>query len=320
MFCVAPGFAEGLSRPATLLVGDLSFLHDINGLNLLRGGELRPPLTVVLINNAGGGIFSFLPIASSIPEDEFTPLWATPQNVDLEAMCRAQGIPHQRVTTPEGLVPALQAAWGINRHSVVEVITDRSTNVELHRRIQAAALRAAQHCHWLASKLDVAVSSSAPSLSLAPVPDSVGQLAEAGSGCRPLVTDGLHWRRYSLPLALPLTTPPMPSSSSNSNSSSGPSLSTGIGVREGLLLQLRLSWTDGSVAGEGVGDVAPLPGLHSETLEEAEVQVAALSGLLDGVTVRPSLALLGGRPGAWLGARVGLDPTWLLPSVSGRSQ
>ncbi|GIL93104.1 hypothetical protein Vretifemale_20563 [Volvox reticuliferus] len=311
----AAGFAEGLSRPATLLVGDLSFLHDINGLNLLRGGELRPPLTVVLINNAGGGIFSFLPIASSIPEDEFTPLWATPQNVDLEAMCRAQGIPHQRVTTPEGLVPALQAAWGINRHSVVEVITDRSTNVELHRRIQAAALRAAQHCHWLASKLDVAVSSSAPSLSLAPVPDSVGQLAEAGSGCRPLVTDGLHWRRYSLPLALPLTTPPMPSSSSNSNSSSGPSLSTGIGVREGLLLQLRLSWTDGSVAGEGVGDVAPLPGLHSETLEAAEVQVAALSGLLDGVTVPPSLALLGGRLGAWLGARVGLDPTWLLPSV-----
>ena len=48
-----PGFAEGLSRPATLLVGDLSFLHDINGLNLLRGGELRPPLTVVLVNNSG---------------------------------------------------------------------------------------------------------------------------------------------------------------------------------------------------------------------------------------------------------------------------
>ncbi|GIL93120.1 hypothetical protein Vretimale_14340 [Volvox reticuliferus] len=166
---------------------------------------------------------------------------------------------------------------GTNVHPCVtaeiEVITDRSTNVELHRRIQAAALRAAQHCHWLASKLDVAVSSSAPSLSLAPVPDSASQLAEAGSGCRPLVTDGLHWRRYSLPLALPLTTPPMPSGSSNSNSSSGPSLSTGIGVREGLLLQLRLSWTDGSVAGEGVGDVAPLPGLHSETLEEAEVQV-----------------------------------------------
>lgn len=59
----AAGFAAGVSRPCSLLIGDLSFLHDINGLNMLRSGEARPPLTVVLVNNAGGGIFSFLPIA-----------------------------------------------------------------------------------------------------------------------------------------------------------------------------------------------------------------------------------------------------------------
>lgn len=80
----AAGFAEGLSRPVTLLIGDLSFLHDINGLNLLRSGESRPPLTIVLVNNAGGGIFSFLPIAGAVAPEQFTPLWATPQNVDLE--------------------------------------------------------------------------------------------------------------------------------------------------------------------------------------------------------------------------------------------
>ena len=45
-------------------------------------GEMRPPLTVVLINNAGGGIFSFLPIANDVQEDVFTQLWSTPQNVD----------------------------------------------------------------------------------------------------------------------------------------------------------------------------------------------------------------------------------------------
>ena len=44
---------------------------------------MRPPLTVVLINNSGGGIFSFLPIANDIEEDVFTQLWSTPQNVDL---------------------------------------------------------------------------------------------------------------------------------------------------------------------------------------------------------------------------------------------
>lgn len=49
----------------------------------MHAGEMRPPLTVVLINNAGGGIFSFLPIAEELPPDTFSQLWATPQNVDL---------------------------------------------------------------------------------------------------------------------------------------------------------------------------------------------------------------------------------------------
>ena len=49
----------------------------------LAAGEMRPPLTVVLINNSGGGIFSFLPIANDVDEDVFAQLWSTPQNVDL---------------------------------------------------------------------------------------------------------------------------------------------------------------------------------------------------------------------------------------------
>ena len=48
---------------------------------------MRPPLTVVLINNSGGGIFSFLPIANDVDEDVFTQLWSTPQNVDLAGDC-----------------------------------------------------------------------------------------------------------------------------------------------------------------------------------------------------------------------------------------
>jgi isochorismate synthase/2-succinyl-5-enolpyruvyl-6-hydroxy-3-cyclohexene-1-carboxylate synthase/2-succinyl-6-hydroxy-2,4-cyclohexadiene-1-carboxylate synthase/O-succinylbenzoate synthase len=47
---------------------------------------MRPPLTVVLINNAGGGIFSFLPIADELPPETFSQLWATPQNVDLAGL------------------------------------------------------------------------------------------------------------------------------------------------------------------------------------------------------------------------------------------
>eukprot|EP00798_Chlamydomonas_sp_ICE-L_P027190 gene27190-2434_t len=88
----AAGFAEGLTRPTTLVVGDLSFLHDVNGLNLLRGGEARPPLTVLLINNAGGAIFSFLPIADALPQETFTPLWATPQNTCFPNVATPVGI------------------------------------------------------------------------------------------------------------------------------------------------------------------------------------------------------------------------------------
>lgn len=50
---------------------------------MMYAGDMQPPLTVVLINNGGGGIFSFLPIADAVVPDIFTPLWATPQNVDL---------------------------------------------------------------------------------------------------------------------------------------------------------------------------------------------------------------------------------------------
>ena len=70
-------------------------------------------------------------------------------------MCRAHGIAHQRVTERQGLGSALQAAWALNKHSVVEVVVGRDSNVEHHRNIQAqvkaSVLRAlrtlAPHAH-----------------------------------------------------------------------------------------------------------------------------------------------------------------------------
>ena len=182
-------YAFGLGRPVTLVVGDVSFLHDSNGLNLLRSGaapacassykalcppclpqaicgmllghagiwlhksvfqhapaparkwpkgnmlptheaaapasnnpgrvhsaclgahggrdqaqrvrasplmfcagEAHPPVTVVLINNAGGGIFSMLPGTEAIPQAAFTQLWATPPNADLACMSLAPSL------------------------------------------------------------------------------------------------------------------------------------------------------------------------------------------------------------------------------------
>ena len=115
-------------------------------------------------------------------------------------MCRAHGIPHQRITTATGLGPALTAAWGLNRHSVVEVVTDRAINVELHKRVQARALAAAQRTHWL-----LTTSGSAGG--------GAGAEAAMGGlgGCSrvsllpPLRVQRVTWQRFSLPLAKPLT-------------------------------------------------------------------------------------------------------------------
>lgn len=60
-------------------------------------------------------------------------------------MCRSHGIPHQKVTALGDLAGTLQSAWGLNRHNVVEVITNRNSNVAYHRQIQAAVSAAVSH-------------------------------------------------------------------------------------------------------------------------------------------------------------------------------
>jgi isochorismate synthase/2-succinyl-5-enolpyruvyl-6-hydroxy-3-cyclohexene-1-carboxylate synthase/2-succinyl-6-hydroxy-2,4-cyclohexadiene-1-carboxylate synthase/O-succinylbenzoate synthase len=132
----AAGYADGLQRKSTLVIGDVSFLHDSNGLNLLRTGSMSPALTVVLINNSGGGIFNFLPIAGDVPEDQFRPLWTTPQHVDIAGICRAQGIPHMRISSLSELEKSLKSSWRLNRHCVLEVVTDIDFNVSHHSIIK----------------------------------------------------------------------------------------------------------------------------------------------------------------------------------------
>ncbi|MCM1983728.1 2-succinyl-5-enolpyruvyl-6-hydroxy-3-cyclohexene-1-carboxylic-acid synthase [Lyngbya confervoides] len=95
----ALGLAYG-DRPAVLLTGDLAFLHDING--LLQGPRWTGHLSIVLINNQGGGIFGLLPIAQFNPP--FEEFFATPQRVNFAALCQAYGAQYQFVTSWEELV------------------------------------------------------------------------------------------------------------------------------------------------------------------------------------------------------------------------
>lgn len=83
----ALGIAHGNRRPAVLLTGDLALLHDTNG--FLTAPELKGSLTVVLINNRGGGIFGHLPVAQFEPP--FERYFATPQQADFKKLCSAYG-------------------------------------------------------------------------------------------------------------------------------------------------------------------------------------------------------------------------------------
>ena len=82
-------------------------------------------MTLVVINNGGGGIFDFLPIAHAVGAEMFDALWSTPQNVNIATLCQAYGVAHNLVTKPTEFKEALNTAWKSHQHCVVEVVTDR---------------------------------------------------------------------------------------------------------------------------------------------------------------------------------------------------
>ncbi len=128
----AAGFARGLDAPVTLLIGDLALLHDLNSLALLRDG---PPVIVVAVNNDGGGIFHFLPIAEHA--GVFEPYFGTPHGLGFEHAAHMFGLAYHRPETLAGLDAALGEARSSGRSALVEVRTERVANRALHADLLA---------------------------------------------------------------------------------------------------------------------------------------------------------------------------------------
>jgi 2-succinyl-5-enolpyruvyl-6-hydroxy-3-cyclohexene-1-carboxylate synthase len=131
----ALGVAAAHSGPVLALAGDLSLLHDQNGLLAPRP---EVDLSLVVLNNDGGGIFSFLPQAS-LPHG-FERLFGTPHGLDLAALARLHACSHVLLERASDLAEALRDPRGIR---IVEVRTDRAQNAALHQRlwdVVAAAL------------------------------------------------------------------------------------------------------------------------------------------------------------------------------------
>jgi 2-succinyl-5-enolpyruvyl-6-hydroxy-3-cyclohexene-1-carboxylate synthase len=126
-------------RPTALLVGDVAFLHDTNG---LLGLSRRPvDLVVVVVDNRGGGIFSFLPQRDLLDDACFEELFGTPHDVDLLTLCAAHGVPAVRARSRAGAQAAIAGALTRGGPRVVVVETDRARNVEVHRDLAAAVGR-----------------------------------------------------------------------------------------------------------------------------------------------------------------------------------
>ncbi len=142
LIATAAGASSVTGKRCVLLIGDVAFLHDASSLlTALRGVDPRAPvrLDIIVINNAGGGIFAYLPIAN-FPE-HFERHFITPHQADLSALCAAYGAHYTRVTAPElwrhTLAQKMPDTPGV---TVTEVVVDRQQNVTIHRNMWSSII------------------------------------------------------------------------------------------------------------------------------------------------------------------------------------
>jgi 2-succinyl-5-enolpyruvyl-6-hydroxy-3-cyclohexene-1-carboxylate synthase len=112
------GFALANDRPTTLLIGDISFLHDVGGLWSTQA--VSSPLAVVVLNNGGGRIFEQLPIAKAVSEEALA-YWTTPQQLDLSAAARLYGIAYLQANSRRTLAEALGEAHSRPSTTMIDV-------------------------------------------------------------------------------------------------------------------------------------------------------------------------------------------------------
>ena len=132
------GAAAVATGPVVLLIGDVALAHDIGG--LLAARRLGLALTIVLLDNDGGGIFEFLPIAGA--RDAFEEHVATPHGLDFAHAAALYGCGYADVADRAGLRRALDAALAGGATTIIRVAGGRSENVALHRALQAAVAAA----------------------------------------------------------------------------------------------------------------------------------------------------------------------------------
>jgi 2-succinyl-5-enolpyruvyl-6-hydroxy-3-cyclohexene-1-carboxylate synthase len=134
------GAAAASDTPALIVTGDLSFHHDLNGLSALREGRSRA--TIVVVNNDGGGVFSFLPVAKH--GEAFERYFGTPHGLDFSHAADLYSIPFVRPDSVEELRDEASRSLERRESVLIEVRTDRAENVADHRAVWTEVVRAVE--------------------------------------------------------------------------------------------------------------------------------------------------------------------------------
>jgi o-succinylbenzoate synthase len=141
----ALGFCESTETPTTLVIGDMAGLHDIGSFHSMADGpkqshaqgKKRESLTTVVVNNDGGGIFSFLPIAKHGKDVSFEEFFGTPTSTfSFEKGAKSFGLPFRRATTFDLFQSQYRSAVDSRKDSILEAkVVDRQMNVAVHNKI-----------------------------------------------------------------------------------------------------------------------------------------------------------------------------------------
>ncbi|XP_039036473.1 protein PHYLLO, chloroplastic-like [Hibiscus syriacus] len=269
------GFAVGCNKRVLCMVGDISFLHDTNGLAILKQRMLRKPITILVINNRGGAIFSFLPVADRTDPRVLNQYFYTSHNISVQRLCEAHGVKHLEVKTKMELHEALFSSQEGDTDCVIEVESSIDANATFHSYIRKFACRAAEHALGFVSKLSL--------------PEAMSQ------DCHYKIKS-TSYSLYRIRLCAPPTSRVFDHDRTRF-------------YREGFILSLILE--DGSI---GYGEVAPLE-ICQENLLDVEEQLRFLFHATEGASINYFLPMLKSSFSSWIWKTLGIPACSLFPSV-----
>ncbi|XP_057414973.1 protein PHYLLO, chloroplastic isoform X3 [Lotus japonicus] len=276
LLSTAIGFAVGCNKKVFCVIGDISLLHDTNGLAILKQRKSRKPVTILVVNNHGGAIFSVLPLADKVEPSVLHQYFYTSHNISIRELCMAHSVKHLHAKTKVELKEALCVAQNEQMDCMVEIESSIDANADFHRVLKKTSLQTAQHTMRFLS-----------------VPFSQGSIKDE---FRLLKIRKIWCSKYRIALSAPPT-----SASVGDNYKEF--------YREGFILSVILE--DGST---GSGEVAPLE-IHEENLVDAEYQLRFLIHVMEQVDISCFLSILKGSFSCWIWNELGILPSSVFPSV-----